>query len=235
MHYSRQEQYLKIAVFCVIIAIFLAACNTKEPTEPNPPKEKEEMFPFLKIGNSWTYETGLSPIRFNTFIIDSIEIISDNESKYLGTSKEYSPWDSDTNTEKNIELFYLKDSLLTVILKYVGCKINYNWKEGEVIDSLLGTNQDDEAEWFPITVQRGNYSNQTLWGYEDYGEDFIYSDCIMFECSWFKDYPNHPNGGNGASIKTILSNKYGLIHYRRWGTDAGGSSGTSYYLLHRNF
>jgi len=214
-----------IIVACVLPLLFMA-CG-KDDDNPNPPTEKEEMFAFLKVGNSWTYETGFSPMYICKFTIDSTEIISENESKYFGTFYRGDHYnESFYDTLENELLFHLKDSVLFVSLEYLGCRFDYNWKTGEVIDSLWGQNQDGKTEWFPITVSKGNYHN--------YNENFTYTDCIMFEGNWSYSVPNSP-GGSGQWLRATLSNKYGLIDYSS-GTEILGNVGaTIYRLIHKNF
>jgi len=230
----------KIVIFLSVVLLWSCSDNSvnNNPIE-EPPFEKEEMFSFLKIGNSWTYQYVGSPSSLVTITIDSIEFISENESIYLGTYLEWVsyPWQQDTFIyETNVQLFHLKDSVLTVNVGYYTVQFDYNWSDGQVIYSLDGKNKDGQQEWFPVTVSKGIYHNNTGMMWDDVpGENFIYTDCIMFEGWWSQSIQGSPSGGIGEGIRTVLSNKYGLIYYSYFIQDPIWASGFNRELLNRNF
>jgi hypothetical protein len=46
-----------IKTFLILITLFLAACADDDKNNPfNEPEEEIEMFPFLKVGNVFTYQ-----------------------------------------------------------------------------------------------------------------------------------------------------------------------------------
>ena len=226
-----------LTIAAIMMTLMCVACGGDDPKD-DPPIEKEEMFPFLKVGNEWEYSAYVSPMEGIKITIDSIEIINKNESKYFGSYKRWlSHWDNDTNIEVNQQLFHLKDSILTVsfISRYSnfiqrGSMFNYNWVEGQVIDSLDGYNEEGIKQWIPIIVSKGSYT-VNWW----HGTD-TYTDCIMFKGGWqYSSMPTIPMSWSGDGIEAVLSNKYGLIFYENWYVYMGTYGGPVYRLINKNF
>ena len=201
----------------------MLACG-KDDTIETTPIEKKEIFPFLKIGNEWEYEAHHSPIEYSKITIDSIEIISENESKYFGT------WHSEWHTIANLLLFHLKDSVLNISFDNWSCYFDYNWTEGQIIDSLDGYNSTGKQQWFPVIVSKGVFN--TRWLYPN----ITFSECIIYKGWWGNNSSSgHPMSWDGGHIEAVLSNKYGLVYYESGQYDQGYYGGSSYRLISTNF
>jgi len=129
---------LTSAIMMMMLIIF--ACGKDDPPDHHPPTDDlpaaiEEMFPFLKIGNEWEYSAYTSPIWKFKISIDSIEVINENESKYFGSIYDWNYYQY-TIRDVNLLLFHLKDSVLIVNIGYFNCSFDYNWMEGQIVDSL---------------------------------------------------------------------------------------------------
>lgn len=240
--------------FLILIALsifIVVACTGDDKNSPNPfePEEETAMFPFLKMGNVFTYQCDIR-VDCGTGYIGNIMTISidsttstDSAIMYYGTNTFYERrinyYDYqneyidtvDVQIKSNVPLFLVKDSVVTFLFAD-SLKIPYDCKIGTIIDSML--NYDNERIYCKFDNIR-DYSVSKQIG-EDYNYDYIlilYKNCFQSRTSFYK---SHGNGMSSSSWKNFVYNSnYGLIVIDKGQETPVGPNGSSLSLIETNF
>ena len=232
---------LKLASVCLVGFVIVSACSDDKKN----PFEAEEivMFPFLKVGNVFTYQCDY-PVECGTgyvgdimkISIDSTSII-DNATMYYGTYTFYArtmAWYDDgkidtvyVQTENNIPLFIVRDSVVNFV--FAGSlKIPYNSEIGTVVDSMFNFDNElvyckfDKIGDYAVYKQTDNYESERI----------LYKNCFQAGVSCSK------NWGQGfyssSAQKIVYSTNYGLIVMSKIFSSPIGSEGSTLSLIEIN-